>query len=610
MIDYKQDMGHLSKINQNIIEIKGFSDHVKLNHMVLVEESNLLGEIIQIHDDYIVAQCFERTKGLKLGDIVKYLNEPLSMELGPGLLGNLFDGLQRPLKKYFKGENSSYFLEIEEMIPALDRDIKWHFNPVVSIGDKVSYGDVIGIVKETPLMDHKIMVSHKLAGKISKIAEEGDYTVDETIYTISTDNGEYSFSMLQKGTILEPGPYKKGVKTEETLITGVDVIDLLFPAIKGGTVAVPGGFGTGKTIIQHSLAKFCDADVIIFVGCGERGNEIADVLDQFEDLIDPKTNRPLIERLILIANTSNMPIAAREASIFSGITLAEYYRDMGYKVALLADSLSRWAESLREISGLLEEMPAEEGYPAYLPSKLSSFYEREGNVLTWGNDINGDHKDGSLTIIGSVSPPSGDFSEPVTSNIKRFVNTFWALDPTLAYAKHYPAINWYNSYSQYLANIKDWWRTHDVRWPEIEIDWYECRNIVNQILSIDHDLQNIVRLVGESNLPDNQQLDILVARLIKDSFLVQNAFDPIDCFTSPEKMIAHIKLIILLYNQASSLLEQGFIAEDIRKMEIVPKLRKIAQDIPNEDINQMEKLKDKLMREFLSYKLLFGERNK
>jgi len=434
-----QESGRISAVIGSLIKVKGLENYIRMHDLIKVTKYNILGEVIHIYSDHIVAQCFEQTNNLRINDKIISLNEPLSMELGPGLLGNTFDGIQRPLQnafEIFKEGGLQRGLEI----PSLSRTKKWHFTPLKKLNDEVQGGDIVGIVKETPLIDHKIMVPPKVNGKLSYIAPEGEYTIIEEVYRLVINNQEKSFVMLQKWPVTQNRPFKERMIPNEPLITGMRVIDLLFPITKGGTIGVPGGFGTGKTVIQQSLAKWCNAEVVVFIGCGERGNEIADVLKQFSELIDPKTNRPLLERIVLFANTSNMPVSAREASIFSGVTIAEYYRDMGYDVAVLADSTSRWAESLREISGLLEEMPAEEGYPAYLPSKLSSFYERAGIVKLFGKEESGEDRFGSLTIIGSISPPAGDFSEPVTATTKNFVQGIWALDASLAYSKHYPPI--------------------------------------------------------------------------------------------------------------------------------------------------------------------------
>jgi len=607
MTEIKQSKtGYISSISGSLIEIRGLERHIRLNDLVKETKHNILGQVIQIYSDHVIAQCFENTSNLKLGEKVLNLSHPLSMELGPGLLGSVFDGIQRPLEITFKKSSSGGFLDRGTDIPALSRDKKWHFKPIKELNSHVSSGNVIGIVQETPLIEHKIMIPIGKTGKISFLAEEGDYTILDEIYRLKDQGKEESFNMIQEWPIIEKRPYLKRSSPNEPLITGMRVIDLLFPVVKGGTVAVPGGFGTGKTVIQQSLAKWCNADIIIFVGCGERGNEIADVLKQFSVITDPKSGRPLLERIVLLANTSNMPVSAREASIFSGVTIGEYYRDMGYDVAVLADSTSRWAESLREISGLLEEMPAEEGYPAYLPSKISSFYERAGVVNLIGAEDSGKNKIGSLTIIGSVSPPSGDFSEPVTSTTKRFVQAFWALDATLAYSKHYPAINWLSSYSKYPDYISDWWYERDIFWPEIDIDWFECRDRINRILSQEDELKNITQLVGEDNLPDTQQLILFITKLIRNSMLIQNAFDPIDSFTDVEKLIGQTKLILLLYKEGIQLLNQGYLIDDIKDLTVINDILRISYSIPNNEFAKLEILKKRLLNEIESLKLTYG----
>ncbi|MFW9896533.1 MAG: V-type ATP synthase subunit A [Candidatus Thorarchaeota archaeon] len=597
--------GYISSINGSLIEIKGFEKEVRIHDLIRESEHNILGEVIQIYSNHVTAQCFENTNNLKLGEKVMNLGEPLSMELGPGLLGNVFDGIQRPLDTTFKNSHKG-FLERGNDLPSLSRVKNWHFKPIKKVGDLVEAGDIIGTVQETVLIEHRILVPVGVSGKITDIVPEGEYKITNEIYSVLIKDHERAFTMLQKWPVTKSRPYKRRESPTEPLITGMRVIDLLFPIAKGGTVAVPGGFGTGKTVIQQSLAKWCNADVIIFVGCGERGNEIADVLKQFTEIIDPKSGRPLLDRIILIANTSNMPVSAREASIFSGVTIGEYYRDMGYDVAVLADSTSRWAESLREISGLLEEMPAEEGYPAYLPSKISSFYERAGVVNLLGGNYTDHERNGSLTIIGSVSPPSGDFSEPVTATTKRFVQAFWALDASLAYSKHYPAINWLNSYSNYPDYIVDWWAEKDIFWPEINIDWFECRNLINNILSQENELKNIMQLIGEENLPEDQQLILYITKLIRNGYLIQNAFDSIDNFTDVAKLIGQIKLILLLYKEGQELLKSGYLIEDIKSLSAIDEILRISYSISNDDFYKIETIKKRLLNEIESLKLSFG----
>jgi V/A-type H+-transporting ATPase subunit A len=591
------NQGYISAIIGSLIKVKGLENDARLNDMIKISNHNILAEIIQIFSDHVVAQCFENTMNIKLNEKVENLNEPLSMELAPGLISSVFDGIQRPLERIFENFNSG---ELERGIkyPSISREKKWHFIPLRKLGDEVKGGDIIGSVKETNHIDHKIMVPPESTGTISFIANEGDYTITEEIYKIKNHNHERSYPMLQKWPITRSRPYKRKENPSEPLITGIRVVDLLFPIVKGGTTAIPGGFGTGKTVIQQSLAKWCNADIIVFIACGEPGNEVANVLKQFSENIDPIRGTSLLDHIILIANTSNMPVSAREASLFSGVTIAEYYRDMGYDVVVLADSISRWAESLREISGLLEEMPAEEGYPAYLPSKLSSFYERAGVVKTLGVDHLGVEKKGSLTIIGTISPPAGDFSEPVTSTSKRLVQVFWALDPKLAYLKHFPAIDWLNSYSTYPAYIANWWYERDIDWPEINIDWTECRKQVNDILSKEQDLKYMLQLIGEKNLPEDQQLVLFITKLIKNGFLIQSAFDDIDSFTDAEKLLGIIKIILLIYNHGKDLVSKGLFLEDILDSELIDKILRISQTVPNRNFQQIERIKNEIIKKF------------
>jgi V/A-type H+-transporting ATPase subunit A len=581
------NQGYVSAIIGSLIEVKGLENDVRLNDMVKISKYNILAEVIQIYSDHVIAQCFENTMKVKLYEEVENLNEPLSMELAPGLIAGVFDGIQRPLEKIFENLDSG---ELERGIknPALSRKKKWHFIPLRKLGDEVKGGDLIGTVKETEHLEHKIMVPPNSTGIISFITNEGEYTILEEIYKLKDNDIELSFPMLQKWPITKVRPYTKKETPTEPLITGIRTIDLLFPIVKGGTTAIPGGFGTGKTVIQQLLAKWCNADVVVFIGCGEPGNEIANILKQFLEIKDPRSGSSLLDHIILIANTSNMPVSAREASLFSGVTIAEYYRDMGYDVVVLADSTSRWAESLREISGLLEEMPAEEGYPAYLPSKLSDFYERAGVVETLGVDNLDAERKGSLTIIGTISPPAGDFSEPVTSTTKRLVQSFWALDPKLAYLKHYPAY------------ISDWWYERDIDWPEINIDWVECRKQVNDILSQDQDLKYIIQLIGEKNLPEDQQLILFITKLIKNGFLIQSAFDEIDSFTDVEKLLGLIKLILLIYNKGKDLVNQGILLEDLLDTELINKILRISQTVPNNNFKQIERIKNELIKKFRS----------
>jgi V/A-type H+-transporting ATPase subunit A len=595
MIERDIKRGYISAINGSLIKVKDLENHVHLFDLINIPKYNILGEVIQIYSDHIIAQCFENTIKIQLNEEVICLNEPLSMELAPGLLANVFDGIQRPLGKVFE-DCVSGRLERGLKYPSLSRSKRWHFIPTRKINDKVKTGDIIGIIQETSFLEHKIMIPPFIEGKISFITQEGDYTITDEIFRIKKNKIEKSFSMLQKWPITKNRPYMSKEDPREPLITGIRVIDLLFPIAKGGTTAIPGGFGTGKTVIQQLLAKWCNADVVVFIGCGEPGNEIANILKQFSEIIHPQSGKKLLDRIVLIANTSNMPVSAREASLFSGVTIAEYYRDMGYDVAVLADSTSRWAESLREISGLLEEMPAEEGYPAYLPSKLSSFYERAGVVRTMGTDHLGNERNGSISIIGTISPPAGDFSEPVTATTKRLVQAFWALDPKLSYLKHYPAINWLNSYSNYPQFISEWWYERDLDWPEIDIDWSGCRKQLNEILSQERDLKHTLQLVGEKNLPEDQQLILFVAKMIKNGFLLQNAFDDIDNYTNIKKLLGIIKIILLIYNEGRNLIERGILIEDLLEPNLISSILRMSQTVPNEDFHRIERIKNKLVQ--------------
>ena len=592
----EQKTGYITEIIGSLIKVKGLEEVSRLRDIVKILKHNILGEIIQIYSDHIIVQCFDKTMKVKLNEEVVSLEVPLSMELGPGLLSCVFDGIQRPLERVFNNDSSGK-LDRGVKYPPLSRDKKWHFTPQMEINKEVVGGDIIGIVQETPVIEHKIMVPPNIKGNLTYIVPEGDYTIIDEIYRLKIDRDEISFPMLQKWPITKSRPYKKKEDPKEPLITGIRVIDLLFPLAKGGTTAIPGGFGTGKTIIQQSLAKWCNADVTIFIGCGEPGNEIANILKQFAEIKDRSSGAPLIDHIVLIANTSNMPVSAREASLFSGVTIAEYYRDMGYDVVVLADSTSRWAESLREISGLLEEMPAEEGYPAYLPSKLSSFYERAGVVKNIGKDHLGGERYGSLTILGTISPPAGDFSEPVTATSKRLVQVFWALDPRLAYLKHYPAIDWASSYSNYAAYLADWWYERDIDWKEIDIDWVECRKQVNEILSQEQELKYVIQLVGEKNLPESQQLILFISRLIKNGFLIQSAFDEIDSYTNVKKLLGMIKLILLIYNQGKDLVDQGVLIENLIDPDLLNAILRINKTVDNDDFRKIETLKKRLTRQ-------------
>lgn len=521
--------------------------------VVKVGNEKLIGEIIEMHSGDASVQVYEETTGLGPGAPVVSTNEPLSVELGPGLIGNIFDGIQRPLSEIKKVSGNNLKRGIE-VLP-LNRDKKWNFNSEVKVGDEVVSGDVIGTVLETPIVKHKIMVPIGINGTIKKVYD-GEFAVDDVVAVIQSEDGEEKeIKLFQKWPVRVPRPYKQKLMPNEPLITGQRVIDTLFPMAKGGVAAVPGPFGSGKTVVQHQLAKWADADIIVYIGCGERGNEMTDVLNEFPELIDPKTGRSLMERTVLIANTSDMPVAAREASIYTGITIAEYFRDMGYSVALMADSTSRWAEALREMSGRLQEMPGEEGYPAYLGSRLAQFYERAGRVIAKGSD----KREGTLSVIGAVSPPGGDISEPVSQATLRIVKVFWGLDSNLAYKRHFPAINWLNSYSLYIDSVGKWFCEH------VNENWLNLRHECVKILGEEANLEEIVKLVGMDALSASDRLKLEIARSIREDFLHQNAFHEIDTYTSLNKQFLMLNLIFKFQETANELIMNDVEVEEILK---------------------------------------------
>lgn len=521
--------------------------------VVKVGNEKLIGEIIEMHSGDASVQVYEETTGLGPGAPVISTNEPLSVELGPGLIGNIFDGIQRPLSEIKKVSGNNLKRGIE-VLP-LNREKKWNFNSEVKVGDEVVSGDVIGTVLETPIVKHKIMVPIGINGTLKKIYD-GEFAVDDVVAIIQSENGEEKeIKLFQKWPVRVPRPYKQKLMPNEPLITGQRVIDTLFPMAKGGVAAVPGPFGSGKTVVQHQLAKWADADIIVYIGCGERGNEMTDVLNEFPELIDPKTGRSLMERTVLIANTSDMPVAAREASIYTGITIAEYFRDMGYSVALMADSTSRWAEALREMSGRLQEMPGEEGYPAYLGSRLAQFYERAGRVIAKGSD----KREGTLSVIGAVSPPGGDISEPVSQATLRIVKVFWGLDSNLAYKRHFPAINWLNSYSLYIDSVGKWFCEH------VNENWLNLRHECVKILGEEANLEEIVKLVGMDALSASDRLKLEIARSIREDFLHQNAFHEVDTYTSLNKQFLMLNLIFKFQETANELITNGVEVEEILK---------------------------------------------
>ena len=554
-------------INGPVVTVKN-TDSFEMMEMVHVGKQRLVGEIIGITDDITTIQVYEETTGLKPGDPVEGTGAPMNVLLGPGIIDNIFDGIERPLKAI--EEEAGAFINRGSSVSALDDKKLWNVTMKVKVGDKLEGGQIYATLPETPIIEHRLMVPPELSGEVVKVNPDGDYKLFDTVVVIKDDEGvEHNLTLCQQWPIRTSRPVKERLTSSVPLITGQRVIDTLFPIAKGGTAAIPGGFGTGKTMTQHQLAKWCDADIIIYVGCGERGNEMSQVLEEFSELIDPKSQRPMTDRTVLIANTSNMPVAAREASIYTGITLGEYYRDMGYHVAMMADSTSRWAEALREISGRLEEMPAEEGFPAYLPSRLAEFYERGGRaeVLSGG--------EGSVTLIGAVSPQGSDFSEPVTQNTKRFTRCFWALDKALAYSRHYPAINWMDSYSEYFNDLDPWFREN------LGDDFIEYRNRISALLQEESSLMEIVKLIGSDVLPDDQKLVIETARVIRVGFLQQNAFHADDTYVPLEKQKLMMKTILHLHAKAKDIVAQNIPLSKILNLGLFDKLTKMKYDIPN-----------------------------
>jgi len=561
-------------INGPVVKARDTRDFSMLE-MVLVGDRRLIGEVIGVTDEFTTIQVYENTAGLKVGEPIQPTGLPVCATLGPGIISNIFDGIERPLKDMTKlnvtGSGVNPFVAEGNALFSLDTEKKYDVTVTVKVGDKLSGGAIYCTCPETALITHKCMLPPDMSGEVIFAAENGQYTVNDVIIKIKPPLGEEKeLTMVQKWAIKKPRPVTNRLPISRPLITGQRVIDTLIPIAKGGTAAIPGGFGTGKTMTQHQLAKWCDADIIVYIGCGERGNEMTQVLEEFSELIDPKSNRPLTDRTVLIANTSNMPVAAREASIYTGITLAEYYRDMGYHIAIMADSTSRWAEALREISGRLEEMPAEEGFPAYLPSRLSEFYERAGYVET----LNG--AEGSVTIIGAVSPQGSDFSEPVTQNTKRFVRCFWALDKSLAYARHYPAIDWNSSYSEYIDDLSDFYNKN------VSSDFMELRQEISNILQEETKLMEIVKLIGADVLPDDQKLAIETARVVRVGFLQQNAYHKDDTYVPLEKQRLMMKVVVELYRKSLNALKAGVPLSEIMAAGLFDKAIKMKYDIPND----------------------------
>ncbi|WP_459996920.1 V-type ATP synthase subunit A [Marinitoga arctica] len=571
----------IKEINGPVVKVKN-AKGVFMNEMVRVGNFKLTGEIIGIDGDIATVQVYEETSMLKPGEPVEGTGKMLSVVLGPGLLGSIYDGIQRPLNELIKKSGSFIGRGIDAF--GLDESKLWDVSFTKKSGDIVSSGEIIAEVQETEYLKHKIMIPPNVDGKIIEIKENGSYKITDTLAKVETDNGIKEIKLYQEWPVKIPRPVKKRLEPKIPLITGQRVIDLFFPISKGGTAAIPGGFGTGKTITQHQLAKWADADIIVYIGCGERGNEMTEVLEEFPNLKDPRTGAPLMDRTVLIANTSNMPVSAREASIYTGITIAEYFRDMGYNVAIMADSTSRWAEALRELSGRLEEMPAEEGYPSYLASRIGQFYERAGIC----ENLNSTQ--GSVTIIGAVSPPGGDFSEPVTQNTKRFVKCFWGLDKNLAYSRHYPSINWLTSYSEYLEDLKEWFAAN------VKEKWNYYRDEAMKLLTEDDRLQQIIKIVGEDVLPDNQKLIVLIAKIIKVGVLQQSAFSDVDSYCSLEKQYNLIKIIMDTYNKAKVYVDKNIAISQILPSEIVSKLLTMKEEV--KDVNEFKEIEDILNEHF------------
>lgn len=550
--------GTVVKISGPLVVAEGMRD-ANMFDVVRVSEKRLIGEIIEMHGDRASIQVYEETSGLGTGEAVESTGEPMSVELGPGLIGSIFDGIQRPLDAIRKicGNNLARGVEV----PSLKRETVWKFTPSVKVGDKVVGGDIIGTVPETDIVLHKIMVPNGVEGTVKKISE-GEFHADDTVCIIETAKGEKKLSLIQKWPVRQGRPYQKKLSPTMPLVTGQRVVDCLFPIAKGGVAAIPGPFGSGKTVTQHQLAKWAEADIIVYIGCGERGNEMTDVLNEFPELIDPNTGKSLMERTVLIANTSDMPVAAREASVYTGITIAEYYRDMGYSVALMADSTSRWAEALREMSGRLEEMPGDEGYPAYLGSRLAQFYERAGRVISTGTE----GREGALSVIGAVSPPGGDISEPVSQATLRIVKVFWGLDSNLAYQRHFPAINWLTSYSLYADSLADWYNNN------VSKDWMKLRARFMEILHEEAELKEIVKLIGMDALSPNDRLKMETARSIREDFLHQLAFHEVDTYTSLKKQLYMMKLILNFNDEAADVLAKGADVEAVANLEVREKI--------------------------------------
>lgn len=574
-------IGRVQRVNGPVIQVMDVTN-AKMYELVKAGEEKLVGEIIKLDGRSAIIQVYEDTTGIAPEDPVYGTGIPLSVELGPGLIGAVYDGVQRPLSDIYRA--TGRYIERGVETPSLNRERKWRFMPALKPGARITGGMIIGTVKETEVIEQRILVPPDGEGTLDSIASEGEYTLEDTIATVKTGEGERELTLMHRWPIRVPRPAQERLPLEMPLITGQRCIDTLFPVAKGGAVTIPGGFGTGKTMTQHAIAKWCDADIILYIGCGERGNEMTDVLREFPKIQDPRTGRTLMERTVLVANTSNMPVSAREASIYTGVTIAEYFRDQGYHVAVMADSTSRWAEALRELSGRMEEMPAEEGFPAYLPTRIAGFYERAGFMRTYSG------RTGSVTIIGAVSPPGGDFSEPVTQHTKRFVRCFWALDRGLANARHYPAISWLESYSEYLSDIGSWWEKN------INADWEKDRREIMTLLQKEVRLQQVVKLVGPDALPDSQRIVLDVCNLFKISFLQQNAFDTIDMYSSLEKQSRMLRVVLTYWRKGSQAIQKGVALVKLRRMKVYQDLLKMKFSVPNNDLLQLDKIEMHLER--------------
>ena len=577
--------GRIAKVSGPLVVAEGMDD-VRMYDVVRVSNRNLVGEVIELRGDRASIQVYEETSGLGPGEPVETTGEPLSVELAPGIIGGIYDGIQRPLDVI--RQKSGDFIERGVTVDKIDRSKKWDFVPCVKVGDRVVRGDIIGTVKETELITQKIMLPAGFEGTVKKI-ESGEFTVTQTVAVISGEQGDRELAMLQKWPVRIGRPYDHKLSPLVPMTTGQRSIDTFFPVAKGGTACIPGPFGSGKTVVQHQLAKWADAEVVIYIGCGERGNEMTDVLNEFPELKDPKTGYSLMKRTVLVANTSDMPVAAREASIYTGITIAEYFRDMGYSVALMADSTSRWAEALREMSGRLEEMPGEEGYPAYLGSRAAEFYERSGKVVCLGSD----GREGSLTVVGAVSPQGGDLSEPVTQATLRIVKVFWGVDYSLAYRRHFPAINWLTSYSLYVERLEQWYLEN------VSSDWVRVRSEAMRLLQEEDELQEIVRLVGIDSLSVADQFKLESARSLREDYLQQDSFSDTDSYCSSLKMYKMLRNILLFYHEGEKVLQDGALLSDITKLPVLSDIAR-SKDIPEDDLKQLDEIAERIRRQLAS----------